>query len=148
MSFTTKDTKITKDETAMSMRRPALDASTESLASGVVDAAVAVHRELGPGLLESAYEACLAHELSLRGMPFRRQLLLPISYKQTSVDAGYRLDLVVDDRIILELKALNVVLPVHEAQLLTYLRLSKIRLGFLLNFNVPLMRDGIRRVVL
>ncbi|WP_295585639.1 GxxExxY protein [uncultured Lamprocystis sp.] len=117
------------------------------LASVVVDAAIEVHRILGPGLLESAYEAALAYELGLRGITVERQVLLPVHYKGEYLDAGFRLDLVVGKLLIVELKAVQHIEPIHEAQLLTYLRLSGRWLGLLLNFNVPLMKNGIRRMV-
>ena len=117
------------------------------LASVVVDAAIEVHRVLGPGLLESAYEAALAYELGLRGITVERQVLLPVHYKGEYLDAGFRLDLVVGKLLIVELKAVQHIEPIHEAQLLTYLRLSGLWLGLLLNFNVPLMKSGIRRMV-
>lgn len=107
-----------------------------------------MHKALGPGLLESAYEECLCYELKLRGLAFRRQVDLPLTYKGIKLDCGYRLDVVVEDAVLLELKCVEKVLPIHEAQLLTYLRLSGIRIGLLMNFNVPVMRDGIVRRVL
>ena len=121
---------------------------TEEVARGVIDAAFTVHRELGPGLLESVYEACLCHELTCRGIPFRSQLSLPVMYRGIQVDAGLRLDVLVSECVILELKAVERLLPVHEAQCLTYLKLTKHRLGFVLNFNVPRLKEGIRRIVL
>ncbi len=102
---------------------------------------------LGPGLLESAYEECLAYELMQRGLAFERQKPIPIVYKGVVLDCGFRLDLVVDDLVIVELKAVNQLEPIHEAQLLTYLKLSGVRLGLLLNFNVLQLRKGIRRLV-
>jgi GxxExxY protein len=116
------------------------------LSSKIIGAAIEVHKALGPGLLESAYEECLTHELSLRGLVFERQKPVPIEYKGINLDCGYRLDVVVENRIILELKACNQIEPIHEAQLLTYLKLTGIQLGLLLNFNVPVMRDGIVRL--
>ena len=116
------------------------------LSSKVIGAAIEVHKVLGPGLLESAYEECICHELSLRGVPFVRQKPLPVQYKGVSLDCGYRLDVVVEDAIILELKSCEKIEPIHQAQLLTYLKLSGIRLGLLLNFNVHLMREGIARI--
>ena len=113
----------------------------------VVDAAVDVHRALGPGLLESAYEACLAFELRERELLVRTQVELPIVYKSIQLDVGYRIDIVVDEAIVVELKTVHKLLPVHEAQLLTHLKLGRYRLGLLLNFYVPLMRDGIKRIV-
>lgn len=114
----------------------------------VIGAAIEVHRNLGPGLLESAYEVCLARELAGRGVEFQRQVELPVVYKGERLDAGFRIDLLVADVIVVELKAIEKVLPVHEAQLLTYLRLSNKRVGLLINFNVPLLKDGIVRRVL
>jgi GxxExxY protein len=111
----------------------------------IVGAAIAVHRRLGPGLLESAYEACLSRELSLRGIPFHRQVPLPMEYRGLQLDCGYRLDLVVNGSIIIEVKALSKVLPIHRAQVLTYLKLTECRLGFLINFNVEVLRSGIYR---
>ncbi len=120
----------------------------KELSDQVIGAAIEVHRELGPGLLESAYQACLAHELALRGILFVSQLDLPLTYKGVQLDVGYRIDLLVEDKIIVELKAVEKVLPIHEAQLLTYLRLLKKPVGLLLNFSVPVLKDGIIRRVL
>src|SRR5436853_1392149 len=121
----------------------------QSLTESVIGAAIEVHRALGPGLLESAYEECLCHELHLRGIPFARQVSLPVAYKGVNLDCGYRLDVVVNDLIILELKCLEHVLPVYEAQLLTYLKLSGKRVGLIINFHVAtLVRGGIVRKVL
>ena len=113
----------------------------------IIGAAIEVHRELGPGLLESAYEAALCHELALRSVPFNRQLPMPVTYKGVLIDCGYRLDLLVADRVIVELKAVERMLPIHEAQLLTYLKLSHLQLGLLINFNVTLLKEGIQRIV-
>jgi GxxExxY protein len=113
----------------------------------VVSAAIAVHTALGPGLLESAYTACLAHELRLRGLHVEVEVPLPIVYKGVRVDAGYRLDLIVERLVIVESKAILKVTPIHEAQLLSYLRLSGHEVGLLLNFHVARMKDGIRRMV-
>jgi GxxExxY protein len=113
----------------------------------IVDAAFQVHSALGPGLLESAYGACLAYELRSRGLNVRTQVDLPIVYKNVQLETGYRIDLLVEEEVIVELKTVTKLLPVHEAQLLTHLRLSQRRLGLLLNFYVALMRDGIKRVV-
>lgn len=118
----------------------------DRIARLVVDAAFAVHKELGPGLLESVYEACFCHELVTRKVRFRSQVQLPVSYKGNRLDIGLRLDLLVDDSVIVELKAVQRLEPVFEAQLLTYLKLTGLRLGFLINFNVPLIRDGITRI--
>ena len=120
----------------------------EELTREILAAATEVHKALGPGLLESAYEECLCHELSLRGLAFTRQVPLPVAYKGVKLDCGYRLDIVVDDQVILELKSVEAVSPLHKAQLLTYLRLSGKRVGLLLNFNVALLKDGITRLVL
>lgn len=117
------------------------------LSSKIISVAIEVHKELGPGLLESAYEECMCYEFQLRDLGFERQKLLPITYKGKTLDCGYRLDIVVEKAIILELKACEKIEPIHKAQLLTYLKLSELKLGLLLNFNVPLMRDGIIRVV-
>jgi len=117
------------------------------VSSKIIGAAIEVHKALGPGLLESAYEECVCHEFGLRTMSFERQKPLPVIYKGKELDCGYRLDVVVENMIILELKACEKVEPIHKAQLLTYLKLSEINLGLILNFNVPVMRDGIVRVV-
>jgi GxxExxY protein len=112
----------------------------------LLDAAMQVHRRLGPGLLESTYEACLAHELSKRGLRMQRQHLIPIQYDDLKIENAYRVDLVLDNLVVVELKAVEGLLPVHRAQLLGYLKLDGYRLGYLLNFNVPRMRDGIVRL--
>ena len=117
------------------------------LTGQIVDSAMRVHSQLGPGLLESAYEACLAHELQKRGVRTLRQLPLPVEYDGLRIDAGYRIDLLVEDAVIVELKAVEAINPVHRAQLLSYLRLSRKRVGLLLNFNVRRLRDGIERFV-
>jgi GxxExxY protein len=114
----------------------------------IIGAAIEVHRALGPGLLESAYEECLCHELYLRGLAFQRQVDLPVPYKGLKLDCGYKMDVVVEDEVVLELKSIEKILPVHEAQLLTYLKLSGKRVGLLINFNVPLLTQGIIRRVL
>ncbi len=121
----------------------------EALTESVIGAAIEVHRALGPGLLESAYEECLCHELHLRSIAFERQIPLPVEYKGVKLDCGYRLDLIVENVVILEIKCVEHVLPVHEAQLLTYLKMTGKRVGLILNFNVPaLNRGGIVRKVL
>ncbi len=112
----------------------------------VIGAAIEVHKVLGPGLLESAYENCLCHELQLKNVVFERQKPLPITYKGVDLDCGYRLDVVVQGMLVIEVKACDRIEPIHQAQLLTYLKLSGLSLGLLLNFNVPVMRDGIVRV--
>lgn len=119
----------------------------EALANEVIGAAIEVHRHLGPGLLESAYEECLAHELTLRGLPFERQVALPVSYKDIRLDCGYRLDFLVDKLLIVELKAVKSLEPIHTAQLLTYLRLKDLHLGLLLNFSEEVLKQGIKRVI-
>jgi GxxExxY protein len=113
----------------------------------IIDAAMKVHSFLGPGLLEEAYEACLRHELTRRGFRVKSQVLLPVEYDGTLIDAGYRLDLLVEDLVIVELKAVEKLAAIHEAQLLTYLKLSRKKVGLLLNFNVVQMKDGIKRMV-
>jgi GxxExxY protein len=123
-------------------------AETERGATQVMDAAFKVHRALGPGLLESVYEICLCHELSKQDIPFARQLSLPVVYDSIRLDAGLRLDLLVADVVIVELKAVETISPLYEAQLLTYLKLSGKRLGLLINFNAPMLKDGFRRLVL
>ena len=125
-----------------------LDERVESIATEVVDSAFKVHSALGPGLLESVYEACLAHELHRRGIGFERQVSMPVHYEGLNLDAGLRLDLVVAGQIVVECKAVESLLPVHKAQLLTYLKLSGHRLGFLINFNVPTLKEGLRRIIL
>ncbi|NNJ11943.1 GxxExxY protein [Chloroflexales bacterium ZM16-3] len=117
------------------------------LSHNIIGAAIEVHRALGPGLLESAYEVCLCHELGLRGLSFQRQVALPLTYKGVQLDCGYRIDVIVADTVLLELKAVEQILPIHEAQLLTYLRLTKIKLGLIINFNVPVLKSGIKRMV-
>lgn len=111
----------------------------------VIGCAIEVHRTLGPGLMESVYEACLCHELALAGLRFERQRRVPVVYKDARLDLDFRADVVVEDALLLEIKAARDILPLHEAQLLTYLRLTGIKLGLLLNFNVPVLRDGMRR---
>ena len=113
----------------------------------VISSAIQVHSELGPGLLESAYETCLAYELEERGLQVERQKVLPLVYREVRLDAGYRLDLVVQDSVIVEIKAVDSLTPVHKAQLLSYLKLSRLTVGLLVNFNVKLLKQGIRRVV-
>ncbi|HNQ24104.1 MAG TPA: GxxExxY protein [Phycisphaerae bacterium] len=120
----------------------------EHAARVVVDAAFRVHSALGPGLLESVYEACLAHELRRQGVPYVAQQVLPVVYDGLRLDAGLRIDLLVDESIVVELKAVEKILAIHEAQLLTYMKLADKRLGLLVNFNVSLIRDGIKRMVL
>jgi GxxExxY protein len=118
------------------------------LTGEIIGAAVEVHQHLGPGLLESAYEECLCRELELRGVLFERQKPLPLTYKGIALECGYRLDLLVEGRIIVEIKSVETLAPIHEAQLLTYIRLARMKVGLLMNFNVPLLKDGIKRFVL
>lgn len=118
------------------------------LAKTIYDCAFEVHKHLGPGLLESAYEACLEKELQEAGIDVERQKSIPVSYKGVQLEAGYRLDLFVDQKVIVELKSVDAIHPLHTAQLMTYLKLAKCRLGFLINFNVMLLKDGIKRYVL
>ena len=125
-----------------------LPQTTERVGRSVIDAAIAVHRALGPGLLESAYQVCLAHELERRGNAVLRQMALPLVYETVKLEAGYRVDLMVDGVVIVEVKSVDALAPIHEAQLLTYLRLSGRRLGFLINFNVVLLKQGIKRMIL
>lgn len=119
----------------------------DKLSKEIIGAAIEVHSHLGPGLLESAYEECLCREMSIRGLTFERQKPLAVSYKGVKLDCGYRLDVVVGGLVILELKAVDQVESIHEAQLLTYLKLLDLKLGILINFNVPLLKDGIKRIV-
>ncbi len=114
----------------------------------IIGAAIEVHRALGPGLPESAYEECLCHELYLRGLSFERQVDLPVGYKGLHLGCGYKIDLIVESEVVLELKSVEAILPVHEAQLLTYLKLSGKHVGLLINFNTPVLTRGIRRIVL
>jgi GxxExxY protein len=120
----------------------------DQLTEQVIGLAIEVHRQLGPGLLESAYETCVCFELDCVGLKYRRQVPLPVTYKDVRLESGYRIDLVVDDRLVIELKAVDRLMPIHDAQLLTYLRLSGIRTGLLLNFNTALLKNGVRRLVL
>ena len=116
------------------------------LTGEVIGAAIEVHKSLGPGLLESAYEECLCRELDLRKIAYERQKALAVEYKGVRLDCGYRLDVVVDKRLILELKACDSLLPIHEAQLLTYLKLAGIKVGLIINFNVAVLKEGIKRI--
>ena len=120
----------------------------EAVAQDLVDAAIQVHRALGPGLLESAYQACLAHDLRKRGRRVECELSLPLHYDGAKIDTGYRLDMRLDGVVLVENKVVEALLPLHQAQLITYLKLSGLSLGFLINWNVTLLRDGLKRVVL
>lgn len=134
----------------MSTKRPTqrIDEETDRVARGIVDAAFRVHKELGPGLLEGVYEKCLLRELRSRDFQASCQVLVPIVYRGEEVGTDLKLDLLVENRVIVELKSVEVLLPLHEAQLLTYLKIANRRLGLLINFNVPLIKDGIRRRIL
>jgi GxxExxY protein len=134
--------------TTESQRHRENEEQNDPRTSPIIGAAIEVHRQLGPGLLESAYEQCLCHELHLRGLPFKCQVDLPVSYKGVQLDCGYKIDLVVGDEVIVELKSVERILPVHEAQLLTYLKLAAKTVGLLINFNTPLLTRGIIRRVL
>ncbi len=125
-----------------------ISSKTEQVASAVIDAAFKVHRTLGPGLLESVYEACLCYELARARMPFQRQVALPVVYEGLRLDAGLRIDLLVDELVVVELKAVEQLVPLFEAQLLTYLKLTNKRVGLLINFNTSLLKDGLKRIVL
>jgi GxxExxY protein len=114
----------------------------DDLSNKIIGCAVEVHRNLGPGLLESAYEQCLAYELSQASIPFKLQFAVPIAYKRIRLDCGYSIDILVDDRVIIELKSIDQLLKIHEAQLLTYMKLARVRVGLLINFNVDVLRKG------
>ncbi len=141
-------------EVSMKISTPAAQTKTEQdypekeLTHEIIGAAIEVHRILGPGLLESVYENCLAREFNLRNIPYEIEKPLPVEYKGTAVDCGYRLDFLVDNKVVVELKAVEKIDPVHEAQLLTYLRLTGCKIGLIINFNVPILIKGIRRRVL
>jgi GxxExxY protein len=113
----------------------------------IIQSAIEVHKHLGPGLLESVYEECLCHELYLMGLSFERQKNLPVEYKDIKLDCGYRLDLVVEKQVIVEIKAVEKLLPIYEAQVLTYLKLSGLRVGLLINFNCPVLKEGLKRLI-
>lgn len=125
-----------------------IPAETEAVGKAIVHAAYCVHRNLGPGLLESVYETCVCYELHKQGVEYQRQVAVPIYYEKLEFEEGFRADIWAGQKVICELKAVETILPIHEAQLLTYLRLTNVRLGFLINFNVPLIKDGIHRVIL
>ena len=127
--------------------RIVIPAEVEQMATIAVDAAFAVHLELGPGLLESAYEACFARELELRGINYQRQLAVPLNYKGKLIEIGFRADVVMGGKLVIELKAVEQVIPVHKAQVITYLKILKLPLGLLINFNEVLIKDGIQRVL-
>jgi len=120
----------------------------DDLSNKVLGCAIEVHRELGPGLLESTYEQCLAYELSRAKIPFKVQVQLPVEYKEIRLDCGYRIDLLADDRLVVELKSVDQLMPIHEAQILTYMKLASVKVGLLINFNVTILTKGVRRFVL
>ena len=124
------------------------DNGKDRLTESIIGCAIEVHRALGPGLLESTYEACLCKELSDCGIEFGRQVALPLTYKGETIDTAYRIDLLIENKVLLELKSVDRLLPIHEAQLLTYLRPSGIKTGLLMNFNVKVLKDGLKRFVL
>jgi GxxExxY protein len=124
-----------------------LKEEANQLSKQIIGAAIEVHKALGPGLLESAYEACLSHELTLRQVSFKRQVPLPLFYKGLDLECSYRLDLLVNDLVVVEIKSVESLLPIHEAQIITYLRLSRHWLGLLINFNVPVLKSGIKPIV-
>ena len=122
-----------------------MNQNINSITQKIIGSAITIHKELGPGLLESSYEACLAYELAQLNLKFERQKGLPISYRGVKLDCGYRIDFIVEDRVIIELKAVEKLEPIHEAQILSYLKLSHCEIGLLINFNVKLIKHGIRR---
>ena len=133
---------------SLRFNRKQKDMDENALSKQIIGAAIEVHRYLGPGLLESAYEECIAYELTQRQILFERQKPVPVVYKDVQLDCGFRVDLLVGGLVVVELKAVEKLAPIHQAQVLTYLKLTGCKLGLLLNFNVPMMRDGIRRLVL
>ncbi|KPV53381.1 GxxExxY protein [Kouleothrix aurantiaca] len=120
----------------------------QTLTQQIIGAAIEVHKAIGPGLLESAYQACLAQELRLRNVAFETEKPLPIMYKGAKLDCGYRLDFLIEGRVVVEIKSIETLLPIHEAQILTYLRLTQCKIGLLINFNVPVLKNGIKRIIL
>lgn len=120
----------------------------QELTKQIIGAAIEVHRAIGPGLLESAYQTCLAQELRLRNIAFDAEKPIPIIYKGAKLDCGYRLDFLIEGKVIVEIKSIETLLPIHEAQILTYLRLTQCKLGLLINFNVPVLKGGIKRIIL
>jgi GxxExxY protein len=128
-------------------QRVATERQENDITGKIIGAAIEVHKKLGPGLLESAYEECLCCEMQLRGIEFKRQVPLQLNYKGVVLDCGYRLDLLVEDKVIVELKSIEGLEPIHEAQMLTYLKLRNAWLGLIINFNVIMLKDGVRRLV-
>ena len=129
------------------MKQVVIPREVEEMATLAVDAAFSVHKELGAGLLESAYEACFAHELELRGVKYHSQFPVPLTYKGRLVEAGFRADVVIEQRLLVELKAVEQIMPVHQAQVITYLKVLRFPLGLLINFNTPLIKDSIHRIL-
>ncbi len=129
------------------MKQIIIPRDVEEMATLAVDAAFAVHKELGPGLLESAYEACFAHELDLRGVRYQRQLPVPLTYKGKLIEVGFRAAVIIEQRLLIELKAVEGIIPVHHAQVITYLKILRLPLGLLINFNEVLVKDGIHRIL-
>jgi GxxExxY protein len=129
------------------MREISIPRDVEEMAALAVDAAFSVHTELGPGLLETAYEGCFAQELELRGVEYQRQLPIPLNYKGKLIEVGFNADILIAERLLIELKAVERIIPVHKAQVITYLKLMRLPLGLLINFNEVLIKDGIRRVL-
>ena len=129
------------------MRQIIIPQDIERMATIAVDAAFSVHKELGPGLLETAYEGCFAHELDLRGVKYQRQLPVPLNYKGKVIEVGFRADVVLEQRFLIELKAVEQLAPIHQAQVITYLKLLRFPLGLLINFNMVLIKDGIHRIL-
>ena len=125
-----------------------VDAELDKIAKQVVDAAFRVHFALGPGLLENAYEACLAYEIGVKGLKVEKQVDLPLAYQTVHLNVGYRIDLLVENKLIVEVKAVEKLLPVHRAQVITYLKISGNQLGFLMNFNAPILKKGLERIIL
>ena len=130
------------------MNQRGLEMQRDPLTERIIGAAIEVHRALGPGLLESAYEECLCYEIAQMGLKFQRQVPLPVKYKEVRLDCGYRIDVVVAGTVVLEIKAVDRFMPIHQAQLLTYLKIGGYSLGLLLNFNTPTLKDVIKRIVL
>ena len=129
------------------MKQIIIPRNVEEMATLAVDSAFSVHKELGPGLLESAYEACFAHELELRGVKYQRQLPVPLNYKGKLIEVGFRADIVIEQRLLIELKAVEGIIPVHQAQVITYLKILQLPLGLLINFNEVLIKHGIHRIL-
>jgi GxxExxY protein len=129
------------------MKQIFIPRDVEEMATLAVDAAFSVHKELGPGLLESAYEACFAHELALRSAKYQRQLPVPLNYKGVVIEVGFRADVIIEQKLLIELKAVEGIIPVHHAQVITYLKLLRLPLGLLINFNEVLVKDGIHRIL-